>query len=220
MKRLLLLVSILLILTVQFSPTSAEAPARSSSTNVSSLSLPSPETTKEIQLTLRSYGYAVAVDGLYGPQTTKAVRHWQRANGLVPDGVAGPQTLKSLGLNGPAQAQTPAQRVDPPQPQTGTPGNCESYRPLVEVNGMPWAFFGPVMYRESHCIPTSYNGRGMDQSYGLFQLNTKGALWGELSRRCGLGYMTTRTTTRPRTRRWPMRARRRRSASGSGSRTG
>ncbi|GAA1881472.1 N-acetylmuramoyl-L-alanine amidase [Lapillicoccus jejuensis] len=36
------------------------------------------------------------VDGVYGPQTEDAVRAFQRGYGLVPDGLVGPQTLRSL----------------------------------------------------------------------------------------------------------------------------
>jgi peptidoglycan DL-endopeptidase CwlO len=40
----------------------------------------------------------VAADGEYGPITRAAVRAYQQAHGLLVDGVAGPQTLGSLGL--------------------------------------------------------------------------------------------------------------------------
>jgi peptidoglycan hydrolase-like protein with peptidoglycan-binding domain len=46
----------------------------------------------------------VAADGVYGPQTRRAVRDFQRAHGLTVDGVAGPQTLGALGVAGPAAA--------------------------------------------------------------------------------------------------------------------
>jgi hypothetical protein len=40
----------------------------------------------------------IPADGIYGPQTRRAVRRFQRANALVVDGIAGPQTLAALGL--------------------------------------------------------------------------------------------------------------------------
>lgn len=50
----------------------------------------------EIQTILASMSYSVTVDGIYGPQTERAVRAWQRSNGLVVDGIAGPVTTASL----------------------------------------------------------------------------------------------------------------------------
>jgi Transglycosylase-like domain/Putative peptidoglycan binding domain len=41
----------------------------------------------------------IPADGVYGPQTRRAVRAFQRSRGLVVDGVAGPQTLGALGLS-------------------------------------------------------------------------------------------------------------------------
>ena len=40
----------------------------------------------------------IPADGIYGPQTRRAVRAFQARNGLVVDGIAGPQTLGALGL--------------------------------------------------------------------------------------------------------------------------
>jgi peptidoglycan hydrolase-like protein with peptidoglycan-binding domain len=50
----------------------------------------------EIQTILHDFGYSVTVDGVYGRQTERAVRSWQRSNGLVVDGVAGQVTTSSL----------------------------------------------------------------------------------------------------------------------------
>jgi hypothetical protein len=75
--------------------------------------------TTEVQYLLRSYGYTIAVDGVYGPQTARVVRAWQHANGLVEDGVAGTQTWASL--NAGATASAPATRLNPPvAPATDT----------------------------------------------------------------------------------------------------
>jgi peptidoglycan hydrolase-like protein with peptidoglycan-binding domain len=41
----------------------------------------------------------ITADGIYGPQTRKAVRRFQRSRGLTVDGIAGPQTLAALGLS-------------------------------------------------------------------------------------------------------------------------
>ncbi|MBQ1236090.1 MAG: spore cortex-lytic enzyme [Oscillospiraceae bacterium] len=56
-------------------------------------------TVREIQTRLKNWGYYDgAVDGIYGIQTEKAVRYFQRKNGLSVDGQVGNQTLAALGM--------------------------------------------------------------------------------------------------------------------------
>jgi murein DD-endopeptidase MepM/ murein hydrolase activator NlpD len=51
-----------------------------------------------LQVALHAHGlYHGTIDGLDGPSTTRAVLAYQRRAGLARDGVAGPQTLASLG---------------------------------------------------------------------------------------------------------------------------
>jgi peptidoglycan hydrolase-like protein with peptidoglycan-binding domain len=49
------------------------------------------ELTKQVQAKV-----GVAVDGNFGPKTEAAVRAFQRAHGLVPDGIVGPKTWRAL----------------------------------------------------------------------------------------------------------------------------
>ncbi len=48
---------------------------------------------KVLQLELQRLGYGVAVDGVFGPGTLYAVEAFQRAHGIVPDGVVGNDTF-------------------------------------------------------------------------------------------------------------------------------
>lgn len=55
------------------------------------------ENVRQMQRILRLLGhYDGELDGSYGPQTTEAVKAFQKAVGLEPDGVAGPKTLEAL----------------------------------------------------------------------------------------------------------------------------
>lgn len=42
--------------------------------------------------------YTGALDGIFGAQTEQAVKDWQKAQGLVPDGIIGAKTWAALGL--------------------------------------------------------------------------------------------------------------------------
>ena len=53
----------------------------------------------KVQTVLKDMGYYTGgVDGIFGVKTQDAVMKFQRAKGLITDGIAGPQTLKALGL--------------------------------------------------------------------------------------------------------------------------
>lgn len=41
----------------------------------------------------------VAIDGIFGPATEKAVREFQKENSLAVDGIAGPDTFSEMGLH-------------------------------------------------------------------------------------------------------------------------
>ncbi|NEO26010.1 MAG: peptidoglycan-binding protein [Kamptonema sp. SIO4C4] len=52
---------------------------------------------RDVQLRLKSLGYYDgAIDSIYGPKTTNAVEEFQRAKGLMVDGIVGPQTRSAL----------------------------------------------------------------------------------------------------------------------------
>jgi peptidoglycan hydrolase-like protein with peptidoglycan-binding domain len=55
---------------------------------------------------LSALGRAVAVDGVFGPETDAAVRAFQSDAGLAADGIVGPRTAQALEL-----ASRPAQET-------------------------------------------------------------------------------------------------------------
>lgn len=151
------------------------------------------------QMKLRSWGYTTDPIGTFGPQTERAIRHVQRANRLPQTGALDAPTLSIMGLGGaipPAPpAPPPAPVLDPPTAPvpgpggTTVPGRCVQYETTMAAAG--WsstdvAWLSTITWRESRCNPSAYNGRHRDRSYGLTQINTRGALWGEIQQRCGL----------------------------------
>jgi peptidoglycan hydrolase-like protein with peptidoglycan-binding domain len=55
----------------------------------------------------RAGAYRWPIDGFFGAETAKALRAYQRAQGLFPDGIAGPQTLMRLERLAPAPPRAP-----------------------------------------------------------------------------------------------------------------
>ncbi len=51
---------------------------------------------RKVQAMLRGVGYKLTVDGYFGMETKKAVLAFQKAHGLVADGIVGPATLRKL----------------------------------------------------------------------------------------------------------------------------
>lgn len=58
------------------------------------------EAVRTVQSKLKRWGYySGSVDGIFGSGTKSAVMYFQRTNGLTVDGMVGPQTSKALGLS-------------------------------------------------------------------------------------------------------------------------
>lgn len=164
---------------------------RADTTDAHGTSIVSSDVTRLVQFCLNEFGYSIAIDSVYGPQTTGAVKHFQSSSGLVADGIAGPLTLKALDTAGCRfQAPMPQVAVGTPPVPSGGNWQCPQWHGLLVANGMPVAFFDHVIDRETGgtCNPNAYNGVNRDRSYGLTQINTYGDNWGELQWRCGLSY--------------------------------
>lgn len=127
---------------------------------------PGTDVTREVQQRLASFGYSIAVDGVYGPQTTRVVTSWQRSNGLVPDGIAGPITQASLGL---AQRGPQIQLTVPPAPPTVEQLIRDVWPDHLEAEALR------IAHRESRYQPGVTSPTGC--CHGVFQLHEVHLSW-------------------------------------------
>src|SRR5688572_11772771 len=73
----------------------------------------------EIQKALNAAGFGpVAIDGVFGPKTIDAIKRFQRANFLMPDGRAGPKTQEALA----AKISAPVAKGSVPSIPAAAPG--------------------------------------------------------------------------------------------------
>jgi hypothetical protein len=96
----------------------------------------------------------ITPDGVYGPNTRRAVRNYQRNHGLAVDGIAGPATLASLGLATRAPAAASAGTAAAPSGTLAKIAMCESsgnpaavspsgqYRGKYQFSMQTWREFG------------------------------------------------------------------------------
>lgn len=95
---------------------------------------------KALQTALVKIGYKIEpINGVYGPKTTSAVTMYQASQGLSSDGVAGENTIKSLGFRWAGKGASTTPKVTPAP--TYTPGNTSV--PMTEPekpsgNAEPW----------------------------------------------------------------------------------
>lgn len=68
----------------------------------------------------------VQVDGEFGPETEKAIRHFQAEHGLSTDGVAGPETWSALGYHGMKELKPPPAALPHRQSSSAASGGAES----------------------------------------------------------------------------------------------
>lgn len=94
--------------------------------------------TSEIQTMLNKVGkYGLAVDNDYGTATTKAVKDFQKKNGLIVDGIVGQQTLNKLKelSAGAAKKTTQTKTTTATKPKTIKINTTGKYSKTVQCQG-------------------------------------------------------------------------------------
>ena len=164
------------------SPSSTVA-AASASTRVASTTLrrgAQGESVKALQQALAREGFDPgSVDGKFGPNTERAVKAFQRANGLTADGVVGPRTRAAL--EGGSATTTPTQPpstggtgdVTTSRSRTSTIGGVSTYK----VQGKSGLAFKSGMSVDADGSPRAYHPRntGLD---ALGNAGKPGNWWG------------------------------------------
>jgi len=106
-KKALAIIAALFVAVIGFGAVTATATYREDVIPAALMQGSSGSEVRTMQQKLKNWGYYNgAVDGIFGPQTRKAVEYFQRKNGLVADGIVGKKTLAALGMSGGASSQT------------------------------------------------------------------------------------------------------------------
>ena len=138
----------------------------------------------EVQYQLRAMGYVLPVDGVYGPRTLKAVTHFQRVNGLLPDGIVGPITEASLAR---AVRVAPPSAASPSEPSFSS--LCEEMSWYRQQAGLP-SQFDAIGFRESGCRndapPLSVVARRYRGWWSVGVMHINNVVYGPGARACGI----------------------------------
>jgi hypothetical protein len=116
-----------------------------------------------LQRRLSSAGYGVAITHLYDDATVEVVGRFQRAMGLVDDGVAGPKTLGALATGRKAPKHLSGADLIAAAQKLGVP--VEAVRAVNEVESRGNGYLPdgrPVILFERHVFWTQLGGHGID----------------------------------------------------------
>ncbi|MBM7601591.1 cell wall-associated NlpC family hydrolase [Virgibacillus halotolerans] len=107
------------------------------------------ETVKNVQTTLNNKGYTANPDGIFGQETDKAVRDFQKDSSLSVDGKVGPATKEALAIKTSTTEKEDLTIVDAPKQQTkasttsaSNVSNSDIVSTAQSLVGTPYTFGG------------------------------------------------------------------------------
>lgn len=99
-RKLMAVIVVLFVAVIGLGAVTAAAAVKDTAEPVALMQGSSGREVRTMQQKLKNWGYYNgAVDGIFGPQTRRAVEYFQRKNGLVVDGIVGKRTLAALGMS-------------------------------------------------------------------------------------------------------------------------
>ncbi len=174
------------------------------------------EAVRDVQNRLAAAGYSPgAVDGDFGPNTERAVRRFQSANGLTVDGIVGPQTWSALGAAPAANDNTTADGTATSANFTPNaaavaaaeasakgrslarevPKHAETYKRASALTGVPASFIGAIHAQESGSGTLRSSTHGPESGYGLDPRHVSTADGNAILQKHGLGTWERGTDT-------------------------
>jgi hypothetical protein len=138
---------------------------------------------EQLQQKLKELGhYTGAVDGRFGALTKNAVMNYQRAQGLVVDGIAGPKTLGALGLG--SAPSSPTQ----PVPQPGGAIALSLHVGVNRVDPTKYAGWDGALSgceNDARTMTEIARAEGFTTTQLFSQQATSGAVLGEIAKAAG-----------------------------------
>jgi peptidoglycan hydrolase-like protein with peptidoglycan-binding domain len=126
-----------------------------------------------LQRCLALLGYAVAVDGKFGPGTEQAVRAFQGRSGLTADGVCGPRTKAAIAAAvGGGAAPTPVPVPPAPLPVPTPSGLPEAIARVAEEEYRRWHSPGKLRETDRAAVPIlqQYYREGVNRNVSAAEL--------------------------------------------------
>jgi peptidoglycan hydrolase-like protein with peptidoglycan-binding domain len=123
------------------------------------------------QQQMADFGYTLAVDGQYGPESESIARQFQENQGLEVDGIVGPQTWEAT-FDPNNVVTPPSETPPPPPPEEPSPPAGSFQENVVAIAEAEWEFFdrGELKETEENAwqrVVEYWNTQGINDNFGI-----------------------------------------------------